>query len=61
MFDRQRKDRNKIEIRDSLYEYKDAFSLRYQIGTSQYTSGNRCHGQDTIFYQTISCKGGKQK
>ena len=40
----------KMQVRDMIYEYRDAFSLRDEIGTCPNIDRYRHHRQNTIFY-----------
>ena len=41
----------KIQVRNMIYEYREAFSLRDEIGTCPNIEDRyRCHRQDTILY-----------
>ena len=41
----------KMQVRDMIYEYREAFSLRDEIGTwPNIRDRYRCQGQDTILY-----------
>ena len=41
----------KMQVRDMIYEYRDAFSLRDEIGTvPKHRDRYRCHRQNTILY-----------
>ena len=51
----------RLKVMDMLYKYKEAFSLRDEIGTCPNRGGHRSHRQVTIFYQTISCEGRGQR
>ena len=49
------------KLMDMLYRYKDAISLRDEIGTCPNIEVEiEVVDKDTIFHQTISCEGGKR-
>ena len=48
----------KVQVRDMIYKYREAFSLRDEIDTmSKHRDRYRHHGQNAIFYQTIPGQG----
>ena len=50
----------KKEVMEMLYKYKEAFSLRDEIGTCPNIELEiRCHRQIPIFYKIIPCKRGR--
>ena len=52
----------KKEVRQLIYKYKDAFSLRDDIGTCPNIEvENRCDRQDPILHKTFPCTRGRQK
>ena len=40
----------KVQVRDMIYKYKEAFSLRDEVGTCPNRDRYRCHGQNDILY-----------
>ena len=40
----------KTQVRDMIYEYREAFSLRDEIGTCPNIDRHRCYRQNTILY-----------
>ena len=51
----------KKEVRELIYEYKDVFSLRDEIGMCPNIKVEIDMTDKTPFYKTFPCKGGKQK
>ena len=53
-------DKEKKEVMEILYEYKEAFSLRDEIDTCPNIEGrDRCNGQIPILHYAIPCKRGR--
>ena len=44
------KESEKIQVRDMIYKYREAFSLRDEIGTCPNIERYRCHRKNTILY-----------
>ena len=46
----------KAQVRDMIYEYRETFSLRDEIGTCPNIDRYRCYRQNTILYWTPPCE-----